>query len=61
MYKNCLYLNDRLFGQCNESGFHRTDAPPPDQAASSSSPTLLNQSSTSEANPASMDTSKDQN
>ena len=61
MYKNCLYLNDRLFGQCNESGFHRTDAPPPDQTASSSSPTLLNQSSTSEANPASMDTSKDQN
>ena len=61
MYKNCLYLNDQLFGQCNESGFHRTDAPPPDQTASSSSPTLLNQSSTSEANPASMDTSKDQN
>ena len=61
MYKNCLYLNDRLFGQCNESGFHRTDAPPPDQTASSSSPTLLNQSSTSEANPASMGTSKDQN
>ena len=61
MYKNCLYLNDRLYGQCNESGFHRTDAPPPDQTASSSSPTLLNQSSTSEANPASMDTSKDQN
>ena len=61
MYKNCLYLNDQLFGQCNESGFHCTDAPPPNQTASSSSPTLLDQPSTSQANPASMDTSKDQN
>ena len=58
MYKNYLYLNNQLFGQCNKSEFGMT---PSDQTASSLPPTLLDQSSTSEVNPVSMDTSKDQN
>lgn len=61
MYKNSLYLNNQLFGQCNESGFYRADIQPPNQTVGSLSPTLHGQSTTSEVNPASMDTSKDQN